>query len=87
MDKVSMVRVYVGKDGTLNGMYAFVNSKALMSVAWFASGRLHITFRGNGNLTYVYNDVPADVWNELVNANSVGKKYNEIVKDKFTYTV
>ena len=87
MDKVSTVRVYVKDDGTLDGMFAMVNSKALISVAWFTSGRLHITFRGNGNLIYVYNDVPAEVWNELVNANSIGKKYNEIVKDKFTYSV
>ena len=86
MNKVSTVKVYIGEDGTLQGMYAYVSSKAIFSVTWFTSGRLHITFRNKGYTTYVYNEVPAEVWNELVNADSIGGKYNEIVRDKFTYT-
>lgn len=87
MSKVGTVRVHVGENNELVAMSAFVRSKAIIHISWFPSGRLRVMFWNNTKDTYVYHDVPAEIWNELVNAESVGKKFNEIVKDKFTFTV
>lgn len=48
-----------------------------------ATKKLHVQFH-NGS-TYVYDDVPADVHEALVNADSVGKYFNANVKDVYSY--
>lgn len=84
MSKVGTIKISVREDGTLRNVYASVNSKVLFSVCWFPSGHLYATFRSDKMPMYSYEGVSAEIWNELVNAESIGKKFNELVKGKFT---
>lgn len=44
---------------------------------------LRVIFK-NGNL-YTYKDVPRSVFEKITKAESVGKKFNALVKGKFTF--
>jgi hypothetical protein len=45
---------------------------------------LGVRFHNNSKV-YTYTNVPSHVFNKLVNADSVGKAFNELVKDKYQF--
>ncbi len=49
------------------------------------NGELHIMFKGNKH--YVFYDVPIEVYNELVLAESVGKYFHANVRDKYKHGI
>ena len=45
-------------------------------------GLLYVTFRSSG-ASYVYSEVPNEVWKSLLNAESKGSYYNKEIKGQF----
>ena len=61
-----------------------VDSSNIESVGYDTSNReLHVRFLGNR--TYVYSDVPAELYEELLRAPSKGSFLNRAVKGAYTY--
>ena len=61
-----------------------VDSSNIESVGYDTSNReLHVRFLGNH--TYVYSDVPAEVFEELLRAPSKGSYFNRAVKGVYVY--
>lgn len=91
MSNIRRVSVKTRENGSLDHVAAFFDSTALYLVMWFPSfrggesGTLYVRFRADNNDSYTYNNVPCDVMNELMNAESVGRKFSEIVKGKYEY--
>lgn len=55
-----------------------LNSSAIEFVSYEpASQRLHVTFRHGG--TYTYFGVPPDVYEDLIDADSPGTYFNEVI--------
>ena len=61
-----------------------VDSEMLSRVA-YDHGVLYATFRA-GNRTYAYFDVPADLFIDLINADSLGRFFQRHIIDKYRYT-
>ena len=68
-------------------MFATVESSTLQSVYWSnisnIKGSLRVVFT-NGK-RYRYDDVSSSTFMELITAESIGKKFNEIIKGKYEY--
>lgn len=47
---------------------------------------LHIIFRSNGS-HYVYSQVPEDIYNGLIKAESQGKYFNANIKHNYIFSV
>jgi hypothetical protein len=61
-----------------------VDSSNIESVGYDTSNReLHVRFLGNR--TYVYSDVPAELYEELLRAPSKGSFLNRAVKGAYAY--
>lgn len=61
-----------------------VDSSNIESVGYDTSSReLHVRFLGNR--TYVYSDVPAELYEELLRAPSKGSFLNRAVKGTYAY--
>lgn len=58
-----------------------VNSSAINSIS-YANGDLTIEF--NSGRSYVYHDVPADVYLDFLNADSHGRYFNQNIAKNFT---
>ena len=92
MSNIRRVSVETRDNGTVGHVAAFFDSTAIHLIMWFPSfrggesGTLYVKFRADSSDSYVYNNVPCDVMNELMNTKSVGKKFSEIVKGKYEYT-
>ena len=68
-------------------MFARVESSTLQSVYWSnianIKGSLRVTFTSGKR--YRYDDVSSATFMELITAESIGKKFNEIIKGKYDY--
>jgi hypothetical protein len=68
-------------------IYATVESSTLHSVYWSnisnVNGAIRVTFM-NGK-RYRYDNVSSDTFMELITAESIGKKFNEVIKGKYEY--
>jgi hypothetical protein len=63
----------------------YVQSTAIEKVGYDpASGDLRATFRGSGK-TYVYHDVPQELYDGLLFADSVGAFFNAHIRDSFDF--
>lgn len=61
---------------------SFTNSSAIASADYDEQAqRLTITFKSGGR--YLYQDVPPDVWEGLVNADSPGSYWRASIKDQY----
>lgn len=59
-----------------------VQSSMIKSIQYHEDSRI-LRVRFHNDNVYRYTSVPNEVYVRLINANSVGKTFNEIVKDKF----
>ena len=60
-----------------------VESSTIISIGYSEEKKeLHIIF--NGSHEYVYRDVPADLWQQFREAESVGRFFAQNIKKKFT---
>ena len=68
-------------------MHAKVDSSTIVFVYWSNivnnNGAMVITFAGGRR--YRYENVEANTFSTLISADSVGKKFNEIVRGKYDY--
>ena len=73
--------------GSEIAMSAMVDSSTILFVYWSnisnKDGAMVITFK-NGR-RYRYENVESDTFAKLISADSVGKKFNEIVRGKYDY--
>jgi len=73
--------------GSEVAMSAMVESSTVLFVYWSnianKDGAMVITFK-NGS-RYRYENVESDTFAKLISAESVGKKFNEIIKGKYEY--
>lgn len=61
------------------------NSSQIMQIGYNADTRqLGIVFKGT-NATYVYDDVPAEIWEGLKTSDSKGKYFYANIPKKFQY--
>lgn len=73
----------------MNKQWKFVTSSNIEAVAFVRteednpSGELHIRFRNSRH--YVYYGVTEELFNELLNAKSVGVFFHSEIKNKYTY--
>lgn len=81
-----------GASGASVLMSAHVESSAIKTIEWNnfvgaiggdSAGELLVRFWSNES--YIYENCPVTVFVALLNATSVGKTYNELVKDKYEY--
>ena len=64
---------------------AYVQSSALEQVSYDeAAHTLCATFRETGR-TYVYQDVPEELYDGLIFADSLGRYFNANIRDHFPY--
>jgi hypothetical protein len=64
---------------------AYVQSSALEQVAYDEpSQTLSATFRDSGR-TYIYRDVPQEVYDRLIFAESIGAFFNAHIRDRFHF--
>ena len=72
------------------GQWQMVESTNIEAIAFkwkiVDKGSLHIRFRKNGK-HYVFQDVPTSVYNALMDSESVGKTFHEIVKNKYDFYI
>lgn len=61
-----------------------VNSSNIKSVG-FENGLMEIVFKNNK--TYLYHDVEADIFEEMLKAESVGKYANQKIYKKYAYSM
>lgn len=63
----------------------YVQSSALARVSYDdATHTLCATFRGTGR-TYVYQNVPAEIYDGLMGADSLGSYFNACIRDHFPF--
>ena len=63
----------------------FVQSAAIESLAYDeAAHALHATFRDNGR-SYVYKNVPQELYDALLFADSIGAFFNAHIRDRFAF--
>ncbi len=63
----------------------YLQSTALESVVYDATAhRLRATFRTSGK-TYVYEDVPQEIYDSLLFADSIGAFFNTHIRDRFPF--
>ncbi|MBA2589851.1 MAG: KTSC domain-containing protein [Alphaproteobacteria bacterium] len=63
----------------------YVQSSALEQVSYDSDAQtLVATFRDSGR-TYVYDDVPMEVYDGLLFADSLGAYFNTHIRDRFLY--
>jgi hypothetical protein len=64
---------------------AYVQSSALQSVTYDeVAHALRATFRTSGR-TYVYEDVPQELYDALLFADSIGAFFNDRIRDRFAF--
>ena len=62
-----------------------VTSSNIAAIGYdIASEKLRIEF--NSGTTYEYANVPFDEYTDLLNADSVGKQFNQCVKNNYSFT-
>ena len=70
-------------------IYATVESSTLHSVYWSnisnVNGAIRVLFT-NGK-RYRYDSVASNVFTQLIMADSIGKKFNELVRGKYDYAL
>ena len=86
--KVSMISHYEGSVSGLNTMtFAHVDSSAIRMLCWSnglrEAGYLGVVF--TSGKTHHYSNVPVSVFHELLASESVGSKFNEIVRNKYEF--
>lgn len=57
-----------------------IKSTSIQAIGW-EEGKLRIDF--NNGTVYEYNDVPRNVFSELLNAKSPGKIFQSLVRPKY----
>jgi hypothetical protein len=63
----------------------YLQSAALKSISYDeAHHALHATFRESGR-TYVYEDVPQELYDALMFADSIGAFFNAHIRDQFVF--
>ena len=63
----------------------YVQSSALVNVSYDDAGHtLSAKFRQTGR-TYIYRDVPRDLYDELIHADSIGAYFNAHIRDHFPF--
>jgi hypothetical protein len=66
-------------------MMPYVQSSAIESLAYDQAGHhLRATFRGSGR-TYEYDEVPQELYDALIFADSIGAFFNAHIRDRFAY--
>ena len=91
MSNIRRVTVKAKDNGEVSHVAAFFDSTAIHLIMWFPSlrddsGRLYVSFSVGGDNAYIYDNVSYNVMNELMNAESVGRKFSEIVRGQYEYT-
>jgi hypothetical protein len=72
-------------DPIMSHPMAAVDSSCAAAVGYDEEvANLYVTFKGSG-LTYVYQNVPVEEYEALVNAASVGTHFNRAVKDRYDF--
>ncbi|MFO1247417.1 MAG: KTSC domain-containing protein, partial [Alphaproteobacteria bacterium] len=67
-----------------NGM-TYVQSSALEQISYDPEGHtLCATFRDSGR-TYIYEDVPEEIYDSLIFSDSLGAYFNAHIRDRFPY--
>jgi hypothetical protein len=86
MDKVVTLTAGSDERGEVT-LHAMVESSTIKFIYWSnitnRKGSLHITF--NTGKRYKYTDVDANVFTMLITAQSIGKKFNEVVRGHYDY--
>lgn len=89
MRKVTFVEAY--HKGDYAYVFAMVESSFIDYLAWFSgigeTGKSSLIVKMSNGTQYRYTDVPLEVWNKVVNAQSVGTAYNEHVKNVYEVTL
>lgn len=63
----------------------FIQSSVLKTVRYDAAARtLTVTFRLSGR-TYVYEDVPQEIYDGLIFSDSLGAYFNAHIRDRFRF--
>ena len=63
-----------------------VTSSNINAVGYdFKEEVLHVQFKGGK--TYIYEGVPRHIYDELMMAESVGKYFNQTIKNEYTWTI
>jgi hypothetical protein len=63
-----------------------VKSSNIFAVSYSRKARvMTIVFR-SGLTTYQYSEVPQHVYNKVLRAVSVGQAFNQLIKNKFSYS-
>ena len=68
-----------------------VNSSRILGIGYIGnddksnSGMVVIEFKNPKGSRYIYFNVKRSIFNELKNANSIGKAFGELILDKFEY--
>lgn len=64
---------------------AFVQSSALRQLSYDgATHTLRATFRDSGR-TYLYHDVPQEIYDRLIFADSIGAYFNTNIRDHYPF--
>lgn len=58
-----------------------VKSSAIRTIGYSQFNTLYIVF--NSGLGYRYYDVPREVYEELINSESIGKAYNRLIRGQY----
>ena len=62
-----------------------VDSSALSEVGYdYSHEMLAIRFRENNEHIYVYYDVPSEVYEDFISADSLGRYYNSYIKGQYS---
>ncbi len=74
----------------MNGQWQMVDSSNIEAIAfnweYIDKGTLHVKFRSNGK-HYAYSDVPTAVYQNLMNAESIGKAFYATVVNKYNFAI
>lgn len=94
----TMQQAYPGNPKVTSKFYVKdKNKRSSTEVAYFSSSNikvaaydhkrqvLNVTFLSKGNPVYEYYLVPADYWNAMKRASSVGRYFYFTVRDRFAY--
>jgi hypothetical protein len=86
--KVSTISHHKGSESGLNTMtFAHVDSSAIRMLCW-SNGLRGVGYLGvvfTSGKTYHYSDVPVSVFHELLASESIGSKFNDIVRNKYEF--
>jgi hypothetical protein len=87
MEKV--VSLSSENNGSEVNMYAMVESSTVRFVYWSnisnIKGSLTVTFTSGKR--YRYDSVASNVFTQLIMADSIGKKFNELVRGKYDFAL